>query len=165
MSLATYKAPYTLRQILNVDPSISATPEPKAESLAYEVSADQAALNAQARQREENIAIKELALANQEYKAENRLNLMQGELDLAKKQAPESLAFATAGAAFKNLGAYMQAKKTEDILTKMATHSAKMEETSATIMKNLGIQKAEKTGQITTEQEANAPSPLRRWGH
>jgi hypothetical protein len=144
--LSTYRAPYTLKNILNVDPSVSATPQPAAEKLAYAVAGEQAGIEGEARQNEERIAIQKLALAQKAEVAQNEIANKRAELDFQEGQSKVALGISTAGAAVTGLGGYAKSKQIEGIIAKTEAYRTKMEDMYSKITGHLGI-----TADITKE--------------
>jgi len=128
MALATYRAPYALRNIINQDPSIMATPQPKAEELAYAVAGEQAGIEAQAAQREEDISLKKLALAQKAEQAKESIQLKREALEDYEKGSTQALAFSTVGAGINTLRGYMQAEKMEGITKKISDYFQKQDD-------------------------------------
>lgn len=158
MALATYRAPYALRQIVNQDPSVMATPQPKAEELAYAVAGEQAGIEAEAAQREEDIALKKLALAQKADQAKESIQLKREALEDYKSGSTQALAFSTVGAGINTLRGYMQAEKIEGITAKVLAYQDKMSETYSQIIKQLGITGKTYGKGIETEIAANNPA-------
>jgi hypothetical protein len=177
MALSTYKAPYALRNIINQDPSVLATPQPRAEELAYAVAGEQAGIEAQAAQREEDISLKKLALAQKAEQAKESIQLKREALEDYEKGSKQALAFSTVGAGINTLRGYMNAKKIEDTTAKISAYFDKMGGFYERIGQNKDTQVADLTSQIEElkspvyaaskkegrESEANRFSLRKRW--
>jgi len=101
-----------------------ATPQPRAEELAYAVAGEQAGIEAQAAQREEDISLKKLALAQKAEQAKESIQLKREALEDYEKGSTQALAFSTVGAGINTLRGYMQSQKVDDIIAKLTAHQA-----------------------------------------
>jgi hypothetical protein len=151
--LATYKSPYALKSILNVDPSVMATPEPAAEKLAYAVAGEQAGIEGEARQNEERIALQKLALAQKAEVAKNEIANKRAELDFQEGQSKVALGISTAGAAVTGLGAYAKSKQIEGIIAKTEAYQGKMADVYSRIFEHLGIRGKTYADEIEEEKK------------
>lgn len=154
MPLATYKAPYALRNIINQDPSIMATPQPKAEELAYAVAGEQAGIEAQAAQREEDISLKKLALAQKAEQAKESIQLKREALEDYEKGSKQALAFSTVGAGINTMRGYMQAEKTAQITSKISDYFQKQDDFQSRMDKHWTSQAASLKDSIATQRKA-----------
>lgn len=151
--LSTYRSPYALKNILNVDPSVMATPQPAAEKLAFAVAGEQAGIEGEARQNEERIAVQKLALAQKAEVAQNEIANKRAELDFQEGQSKVALGISTAGAVVQGLGGYAKSKQIEGIIAKTEAYQGKMADIYARIADNLGIKGKVYEGGITEEKK------------